>query len=309
MRRRALLTTLPALALPGLAQAQQGVVFPPGSAIGLRPPAGMKPAARFTGFVDEANQASILLAELPPETYAGLAALDDAAFLQRQGIAVAARREATLPVGRAVLLRGTQRAASGTVGKHILILGAPAITALATFQYPEGSKAHTASTAEAALLSAAIRPVPPLAEKIAALPFALRDMAGFRPIRTLAGTGLILTDGPLDVAPDAEQPLVVVQRQFSPDGGAASRAALARSRFAAAGLGTPTVLRDEAMGASGWLLDATGPDARTSAPRYAYQVVRLVPGGVLHLLAIARPDGRDALARRLGRVAAGMEPR
>lgn len=314
MRRRVLLAMpLVGLAQPALihqAWAQAGVVFPPGSAVGLKPMAGMVAATGFTGFANQGAQASILLAELPAEAYAGLSTLDEGALLQRQGITVTARRTVSLPAGPGVLLRGTQRAGAGVVVKHILILGTPALTALATFQAPDSSTAYTAAAVDAALLTTTTRPAPPLAEKVRVLPFVLRDLAGFRVVRTLAGTGVALTEGPLDVAPDAEQPLVVVQRQYGPYPTGPERAGLARARFAAAaGMRAQVVGRDEALGADGWLLDATGPDARTEAPRYALQVIRLVPGGILQLLAIARAEGREALAPRLLRMAAGMAAR
>lgn len=91
MRRRVLLTalTLPVLPWPAAAQAP---VFPPGSAVGLTPPAGMRPADGFTGFQDSGAGASLLIAELPAEAYPALSALDDAAFQQRQNITVTARR-------------------------------------------------------------------------------------------------------------------------------------------------------------------------------------------------------------------------
>ena len=84
------------------------MVFPPASAIGLVPPPGMRLATGFSGFQDDAAEASILIASLPAEAYAELSAADDARFEQAQGIRIE-RRRALQPGGvPAVLLSSAQ---------------------------------------------------------------------------------------------------------------------------------------------------------------------------------------------------------
>ena len=89
------------------------MVFPPASAIGLVPPPGMRLATGFSGFQDDAAEASILIASLPAEAYAELSAADDARFEQAQGIWIE-RRRALQPGGvPAVLLSGFGSAVPG----------------------------------------------------------------------------------------------------------------------------------------------------------------------------------------------------
>ena len=312
MHRRALLAILTVpLVRPAFAQA---AVFPPGSAVGLLPPAGMRPADGFTGFQDSGAGASVLIAELPPAAYAAISTLDDAAFQQRQNITVTARRALKLADAgaQAMLLTGTQRAGGVLYRKYILLAGTPALTAVVTMQVPDTSAAYPGRLAEATMQSVAFRPAPSLDEKVRALPFTLRDMAGFRVSQTLAGNGLILTEGPLDVVRDAEQPVMVVVFQRAPEVPPGSRDAFARSRLNAARLADPAIVRNEGFTLRGgeWhVIEANGNDAGTGRAHYTMQVLRFVPGGFMQALGIARVEGREALAPRFRRTAEGMEPR
>ena len=291
----------------------QEVVFPPGSAVGLAPPAGMKPADGFTGFGDSAAGASLVIAELPPEAYAGLNALGDEAFQQRQGITVTSRRAVTLAgAPQAVLLAGTQQARGVTYRKHVLIAGTPALTAVVTVQVPDASRSYAAPAVEEALGTVAFRPAPTLDEKLAALPFALPERAGFRVSRVLAGNSVVLADGPLDVVRDAEQPMMVVVRAALPNMSVDGRGAVALGRFSDARLRDPAFLRTESYTAKGvaWhIIEATGTDAGTGRQHYALQVLRIVPGGYMRALGIARAEQREMVTKRFKQIAGAMEPR
>ena len=312
MHRRALLAILTVpLVRPAFAQA---AVFLPGSAVGLLPPAGMRPADGFTGFQDSGAGASVLIAELPPAAYAAISTLDDAAFQQRQNITVTARRALKLADAgaQAMLLTGTQQAGGVLYRKYMLLAGTPALTAVVTMQVPDTSAAYPGRLAEATMQSVAFRPAPSLDEKVRALPFTLRDLAGFRVSQTLAGNGLILTEGPSDVVRDAEQPVMVVVRNRLPDMSVEGRGAVAMGRFSAARLREPAFRRTQSYmtGDIAWhVIEATGADSGTGRQHYAMQVLRLVPGGYLQALGIARAEAREAVASRFQKVADGMEPR
>ena len=56
-----------ALALPAHAA---DAVYPPGSRIGLAPPAGMTPSQNFSGFEDRAHHVAMVMALLPREAFA-----------------------------------------------------------------------------------------------------------------------------------------------------------------------------------------------------------------------------------------------
>lgn len=303
-----------ALALPGgIAPAASAPVFPPGASVGLVPPPGMVPATGFAGFQDPAVGASIVVTSLPAEAYAAVSEMPDAAW-QRQGIRISDRRDWPLPGARAVLLQGTQEAGGLRVRKWVLVAGTDQATALVAVQVPEASSAYPDPAVEAALSSVVFRAPPGLDEQVAALPFAVRERAGFRVSRTLSGTGLVLTEGPLDTVPDAEQPVVVVAFATAPvPATAEARDALARRMTGgAAGLRDATVERFETPDRTGgpfYVAEAAAKDARTGGGRYVLQTVRFVPGGVLHAVGIARAESRTALAPRLRAIALSVEPR
>ena len=309
MHRRALLL---ALLLPLPAEAA-GAVFPPGAAVGLVPPPGMRPASRFAGFQDDGARASILVAELPAEAFATVSKLDDAALQQRQGITVARRRDVQVSGARAVLLSGTQVRDGARYRKWLLVAGTPALTALVTMQVPEAAGlAYPDRVAEAALASVAFRPLPSLRARLDALPFTLGDLAGFRVSRTMLGSGLILTEGPLDLVRDAEQPVLVAVLNPPSPAGKDAQAALSARALAAARLRDPVILRTEAFSLRGddWrLTEATGADAGTGRAHYAMQVLRFGRGGLVQVLGIAREEARETVAPRFRAAALSIDLR
>lgn len=289
-------------------------VFPPGASVGLVPPPGMVPATGFAGFQDPASGASIVVTSLPAEAYAPISGMPDAAWNQRQGLRISGRQDWPLPGARAVLLRGTQEAGALRVRKWALVAGTDQTTALVTVQVPEDSSAYPDGVVEAALSSVVFRAPPGLDEQVAALPFVVRERAGFRVSRTMSGTGLILTEGPLDTVPDAEQPVLVVASSSAPvPADTEGRDALARRILGAvAGLREAAVERFETPAQTGgafYVAEATAKDARTGGGRYVVQALRFVPGGVLQAVGIARAEDRAALAPRLRAIAVSVEPR
>ncbi len=311
MRRRGLLALL---AGPALVAQAPGPVFPPGSSVGLVPPAGMRPASSFAGFQDEAARASILVAELPAEAYAALSKVDDAAFQQRQGLKVARRRSLTVAGAPAVLLTGTQPAGGVDYRKWVLIAGPPALTALVTMQVPVGASAgaYPDRAVEAALATVTFRPPPVPADALAALPFALGDMAGLRVVRTFAGSNVLLTDGPLDVDKESLQPLLVVTWQRQPEIPPELREAFARRKLGAARLRDPDFADSETLQVHGGdllLTEATGADADSGRAMYAFQALRFTPDGLLQTLGLVRAEAREATAPRFRQVALSAAPR
>ncbi len=196
------------LAFPALAGEP---VFPGGGAVGLEPPGAMTVADSFAGFRDSAEGASILIAEFPVEAYAEIAPKFTAETL-------AARMKVTRPVEKltlagdveAVLATGLQTQAGIEYRKWVMIARNSDSTAMVTVQIPSASKVYPDAEVEAALQSVRFQPRGSLEDEIARLPFAIGDRADFRAVRTLAGSGMILTDGPKDVVADGSQPIVII---------------------------------------------------------------------------------------------------
>ena len=83
-----------ALALAALPARAAEPVYPPGSRIGLVPPAGMTPSQNFFGFEDLDNSVAIVLVALPAEAYADLDKSVTADALKRQGVTLGSARSA-----------------------------------------------------------------------------------------------------------------------------------------------------------------------------------------------------------------------
>lgn len=289
-----------------LALALQAAVFPQGGAIGLVPPAEMRAAEAFTGFAASEGD-SIVIAELPPEAYLELVARLDATPAGQplpNGITLSGPGEAvTLAGGNpAKRWRGEQTVAGVRYAKWLMIAGSAGATAVVTAQVPADRAVTAAPAIEAALATLRFQPPPALDAAIAALPFAIGDSAGFRPVRTLMGSALILTEGPRDTDPDGAQPLVVVAASVDarpiPDAEAS-----ARQMFAAQDNFTRIELKSLERSGDDVIAAGTAVDrARVVALR---QHLRVRPqGGYLRIVCVW--PVADDLAARCDRLAASV---
>jgi len=213
----------------------------------------------------------------------------------------------------AVLLSGAQTVQGMEYRKWILIAGAAALTALVTVQVPVAAAAKYPDTVvEAALASVAFRAAPPTGDALAALPFVVGDLAGFRVSRVLTGNVLGLTEGPLDADADSTQPLIVIAWVRQPGVPPGLQDNYARRSLAVARLRSPKVSTGAMLrGAGGnWLvLEATGPDVGSGREMYAYQALHFARDSVMQVFGLARAEGWAALAPRFRQVAASVRVR
>src|SRR5499425_2015242 len=114
--------------------------YPPGSRIGLAPPAGMVTSKIFFGYEDPNNNAAIILLALPAQAYADLDKSVTADALKRQGMTLDAREDVSLSIGKAFLVTGHQEIENNIVRKWILVAASSALTALVTVQIPDAAK-------------------------------------------------------------------------------------------------------------------------------------------------------------------------
>lgn len=286
-------------------------VFPPAGSLGLVPPPGMSPAKAFAGF-EHRSGASIVLVEMPPEAWEPIRGRFTPEALAATGFRVRGGSEA-LPVvgGEGFVLRGRQDANGLSYAKWVAVVRGGTGTGLVTVQVPESAAEQVPEAAvEAALRTVAFRAPGGVAEQIAALPYTVGDLAEFRPVRTLMGNALLLTDGPKDVDPEGSQTLVVVAPSMS-------RAAVQpgqEAAFARKALGTlrevkDLTVTDEERSTRGEAvllrLRGSGADARTGRPVAVTQTILFEGPGYIRVLGLAGADRPDALARA-ERVAASV---
>ncbi|MGF3023105.1 hypothetical protein ACQVP2_09785 [Methylobacterium aquaticum] len=306
-----LLAAFGVLASPALAAE---AVFPAAASVGLVPPPGMTPSKGFAGF-EHRSGASILITEMPAEAYGQLVERFTPEALRATGFeAHGPGTPLGVAGGEGRVLRGSQAANGLTYAKWVAVVRGASGTGLITVQVPKTARGQMPDEAvEAALTTIAFRAPGSLADQIAALPYAVGDLAGFRPVRTLMGNALMLTDGPKDVDPDGAQPMVVV----APSMGRAAVPAGQEGAFARKALATFREIRDVTVtdedratrdGAVVLRLRATGSDARSGRPLAVTQVIRFDGRSYLRVLGLTPADRSEALARA-ERVAASVAMR
>lgn len=300
-----ILPLIAALVQPQAAQP----IYAKGGAIGLVPPPGMREASSFSGFESASTGASITLAELPAEAYGPIILKLDAGEELPNGLSFPGKGEPVeLADGtKAVLLHGTQEVAGIKFAKWLLIAGGEAVTALVTAQVPEGAAEAQRATIEATLKSVVLRAPAKKEDALAALPFAIGEQAGFRVIRTLMGSGVILTEGPRDVDPDTTQPMVIVVSALRPIA-PAQRAAAARQSFEAFGGMKDITVADESGDGDRNFRTAGTATTDKGKPITLIQHMRYTAGGGYLRTVCVAPKPMD-IAERCDTLAGSVAPR
>lgn len=304
MFQRSIVVILSCLLAGAAAAAER--VFPPGSRIGLVPPAEMVASRGLTGFRHPRSGAAIVAIEMPAEAYPGLVASFTDAALKAQGFALTRRDAPQVGSGSAILVTGEQTDNGRTVPKTILLASDPTMTALVIGQLPQGASAADVADVEAALKTVAFRPPLGIDEQIAALPFRIGDRSGFRVIRAMAGNSVLLTEGASDVIRQASQPVLIIAQSFGPAPAPEQREAFARSALVSNNFIKDVVLeRSQAFkqGGSDWHeIVARAKEAGSDVPVVVMQTIRFEPDGYMRSVGIVRSEDRDAVMPRFRQV-------
>jgi hypothetical protein len=302
------------LLLGGLPAGAAEVVFPPGSRIGLVPPAGMVLSKLFQGFEDRDKNATIIFVELSGEAYADIEKSFTVETLKAQGIDVEAREDVALKDGRGFLVIAHQAVAGTPVRKWALIATEHELTAVISVQVPDAAReTYPDAALRASLATFTTRAAVPVQEQLDLLPFSLKDLAGFRIVRAAANGAALLTDGPKDAIELNDQPLLLIT--FLPGTGdqVSDRDSLARRAIS----GTPgvkdmRVVHSESMriaGQPGHEIVVDAKDAKIETELRVVQWLRFGASGSLRLLGIVRKDDWDKLFPRFRAVRDGIEPK
>jgi hypothetical protein len=303
-----------AVAVLAMSAARAETVFPPGSRIGLTPPAGFTPSENFRGFEEKLNGAAILMLELPPQAFGDIEKAMTAPALKKQGVIIEKRETLALKSGKAVLLLGRQDSDGKTMRKWILLGGTPSLTALVTVLVPESAKASYPDAAiRAALASVDARESVPVEEQIGLLPYRLDELAGLRAMRVELPNRVILTSGPKDTVDATEQALLVISAAPGGPEETLQRDNFARNLFAGYGglkdvhiLGTDLI---RLAGQQTHQLMAEAKDAKTDTDIKLVQWVRFGNGAYLRFLGVAKSDAWSDAFPRFRAVRDGVGPR
>jgi hypothetical protein len=300
--------------LSGLPAEAADAVFPPGSRVGLVPPAGMTVSKLFLGFEDRDKNASLIFVELSGEAYPEIEKGFAVDTLKAQGIEVQSREDVPLKEGRAFLVIAHQAVAGTPTRKWALIATEHDLTAVISVQVPDAAQdAYPDAALRAALATFTTRAAVPVQEQLELLPFAIKDLAGFRIVRA-AGTGAaLLTDGPKDAIELKDQPLLLITFLPGTADQVSDRDSMARRAIS----GTPGVkdmrmVSAESMrigGQPGHEIVVDAKDAKTDTELRVVQWLRFGPGGSLRVLGAARKDEWEKVFPRLRTIRDNIEPK
>lgn len=298
------------LAVPSgvLAQAAEDVIYPPGKALGLKPPTGFELSKTFSGFVDAKSGSSILLIQLPAEAFAEVKAGMTPEGLASQNIEITSSDPIKIAGFDGLIVRGVQTSGEAKINKWILLLETPEAAFLLTAQDLTGDSLDDA-TVMATFESIQVRKTPPVEVQVESLPFTLGDLAGFRVVRTIAGSGVLLTKGPKDVVTDGSQPVVIIQRPIErPFPTSVFPADLAEQLLRSVQTLNITKVGDTVertvAGSDGFETIAEATDKVLDASVVVGQWLRLSSGEQIYAMAILPDEGHEALLPDLRKLVA-----
>jgi hypothetical protein len=308
MRLLASLLLVTGLALP--AAAAGDVVFPPGSRIGLAPPADMIVSKRFSGFESRSRTAIISTVEMPPEAFKEVSAGLTAEALKREGVILTSRETFKVGDGEAVLVTGDQAGGPAPVRRWLLVVANPTVTAFVAGQMLKLPEQDDGAEIDKALKTVVIREPRPIEERLSALPFRLGEFAGFRPVRVMAGNSVLLTDGPKDDMSGVEQPALIIAQGNTPP------PRDQRDAFARAALRANPTLKDVKLeraqgfrqrGADWHEIVATATDVASGRAVVVAQALRFGSDDYVRVLGIVRAEARDGVLSRFRAVTDAIE--
>ncbi|MGJ3265423.1 MAG: hypothetical protein ACFE0R_19565 [Salinarimonas sp.] len=290
------------------------MTFLPGASIGVAPLPGMRPSTRFLGFENPQDGTFIALITAPAEEWEAISERYALENLPAQGYSDPTREEIAIEgASEAFLVSGEQRLQQSlAVDKWVVAARTPEQTAMVIAQRVPLQPAYTRQAIEAALETITLRAPPGIEEQIAALPFAIGELAGFRPVRVTGGNSVLLTEGEDNVVQAADQPVVIVaaSQEISPPEDRRDDFA----RRALNGLAGLTEVRIErAQGfrqdnAEWHEIQATATEP-SGVPVVVQQTLRFTDTGFIRVIGVAKDAERETWTPRFRALADSLVPR
>ncbi|WP_029351702.1 hypothetical protein [Bosea sp. 117] len=312
--RRPLSALLVALSLLAAAPAVADPVFPGDGTVGMTPPPGMGESPAVRGFEDREAKASILIVEMPAAAYGQITAGLTNESLAEKGVTIEKRRDVTLSDGsKGLLLAGFQTVGAGAIKKWIFVAGGKQSTGLVTAQMPEEASARYSDAAiEKSLESVVFRAPPSNEELLAKLPFRVTEAEGYRVLKVLGSTALMMTKGPSDVIEGTDQPYFIVilaPGEVRDD----ERESIAKRAISSVpGVREMKIERGGPLrvgGQPGFELIANGTDLKTGKPMKVAQWLRFGRTSFVRIVGVVPADAFDSHFAELRAMRDGVEMR
>jgi len=270
----AIISLLLAAFLPYSAVPASGQGIPvPGTKVSLVPPARFALADQYPGFESVAEQATIMVTELPGPAADMLRGMTGQALASR-GMTLIAAEDVIIHGHPARVLNVSQRTANADVQKWMLIAGDPGITVMIVGTFPPAGSASTGAAIRRSLLSTSWQTAS-AQSPFEGLPFHITPTARLKLARRVSNM-LMLTESGTTGSPGSSEALYVAGhsigrgqledvRAFSED--------RARQINFVKNVRNFTGSNVQLDGLSAYELEADGVDARTGAPMRVYQVI------------------------------------
>lgn len=302
-----------ATASVGPAQAADPV-YPPGSRVGVVPPPGMTAGRGFAGFEDRDNRVALVVVALPATAFSDIEKTITPEVLQKQGLTFETREDVTHPLGKGLLVVGSQQIENTTIRKWIFVLPSGELTALVTMQVPETAQAiYPEAVIRAALTSVSVRKTAPIDEQLTLLPFRVGELAGFKIGGIIAGRAVMLTDGSLNQAAAAIDTHILVALAPGAPAQAADRGRFAQEVFATIpNMKDIRITSSETLrigGQQGHQIMARGKDGATGDEVTIVQWLRFGGSAYLQFIGVAKSDAWPPAYARFRQVRDGIDLR
>src|SRR5262249_4691786 len=152
-----------------------------------------------------------LILEIPAQAYEGVEKQLTPEAVKKDGLVEEKRETVTLHGAKGLLVAGTQETDNKKYRKWLLLASWPEGSSLIAFHVPDENKSkRPEARVRAAVLSATLRPVVPVDERLGFVPLRFDDLSGLRPFRVLGNSSVFLTEGATDPKEPGEQPLLIV---------------------------------------------------------------------------------------------------
>jgi hypothetical protein len=171
-------------------------VSPPGSRISLEAPKGFAVATTFAGFLDEADNASILLVELPSVAFEQLRHGFTAEAVAKHGMRLLSQETIEGIPYEQVTVRAEQRVGTQIFDKWLMTVNGPDLVGMVTVSIRRPAPPHLSDAViRATLASVRLSPTASI-DPVAALPFTIDVPPLFKYRKPLAGRGLLVKETP-----------------------------------------------------------------------------------------------------------------
>jgi hypothetical protein len=212
----------------------------------------------------------------------------------------------------ATLIGGEQSSGGVRYRKWMLVTGDDAGTALVTAQSAFDGP-YSDADLRGALQTTVLRPPVTQGDRLASLPFRVKDLSGFRVVQVVMGNAILLTDGPSDVIKNAEQPVMIVAAGLGPPPKAEARESFARNALLGtkrlSGVVVETSREFRQDGADWHEIVARGASESSAEATAILQLIRFTPTSYVRALGVAKKAAGEAQFPRFRRIASAVEPR